>query len=694
MSDEERQTQRGPSRSVVFLTAGAVIALGVLAFILLRVETKPPTTRTANNSEEDSLAAVQANLANNNSLTNCHEARQQLNSHIAGHAEHRPPELSQEQTEQLRKLCGLDKDEIKEIASDTYSALDAHHLELCFLLRDTAKSLAWKAPSDKNGSHASLTQAAMAFAWVMRAVRLDERKQEIFPLDPRWANPVPPQFVLRRGWGTALERALVFLDLLRQFQEGEAGGPLGCLLFVRDNANDPPRLWACGVVVGNAPDLYLFDPRLGLALPGPGGKGIATLADARKDQAVLGQLTVESKHPYDVTAENAKSAEAQLVCSLSALSPRMRHLQDKLLAPKVHLHAAVDVAEDLKRLRAAVPAEGDRPAVGVWQEGPGVLRRFLPPEEGGVDKMQPFLLANLEGFTSRNDPLQVPLFRRTFYELELIPWYYMPPQFQNPDQFSYNIDLGRRVRLYFQTPFTRSATEPGGAGDLMARGSFDKIVPKLIEERELWVREKNRFDNVPPAELAEHVNEWVEKARSLYANQLRAKTPSEKESAAQAINAVWREEEASYVYVLLTGGIALPRKAEVTYLLGVCKQQQAELLQARLDMQSSSPDAADTESARDAWTDALGWWKIYLAENPKGPPPPAFLQRGREEWDKYLAKYPTGSVPAAVRQMRGRALAELGETDAAIASLEDLTEPMTPLQKVAALYQAKLLHKK
>ena len=45
----------------------------------------------------------------------------------------------------------------------------------------------------------------------------------------------------------------------------------GCILTLPTGDKSAPRLWAVGVVVGDGKAVYLFDPRLGLPLPGPGG---------------------------------------------------------------------------------------------------------------------------------------------------------------------------------------------------------------------------------------------------------------------------------------------------------------------------------------------------------------------------------------------------------------------------------------
>src|SRR5262249_26454410 len=120
------------------------------------------------------------------------------------------------------------------------------------------------------------------------------------------------------------------------------------------------------------------------------GEGVATLAQVAGDPAVLGQLNADKGHRYDVSAEQARSARAYLFCTLSALAPRMALLQDRLLRERewkdqprpapVQVRLAVDPGRARARLASAL---GKRGEVGVWREGAGLLRRFLPTDDGG-----------------------------------------------------------------------------------------------------------------------------------------------------------------------------------------------------------------------------------------------------------------------------------------------------------------------
>jgi hypothetical protein len=167
-------------------------------------------------------------------------------------------------------------------------------------------------------------------------------------------------------------------------------------------------------------------------------------------------------------------------------------------------------------------------------------------------------------------------------------------------------------------------------------------------------------------DLGPRVQDWIQKAMTAYAHQLRARTPEEKNLSNRRIASLWSENEGEPMYTLLHGSMAGLRGAEATFQLGLCKQEQAEKLQAHLDLVAGSgPHEAETDKAHTAWRDAL------------------------ETWNDYDSQYPKGPDQAAVRRLRGRAEQALGEYPAAQTTLKDVSGPMTELEKVAALYQSR-----
>jgi hypothetical protein len=620
--------------------------MAMFLFGFSTVETKN-TASGPGRVEEDNLAAARQTLARQTDLTTCRGALGQINSELGENPQRRPPSLAQEQKDWLREQVGLDPNELAEIDGGNYTQLDGQHLDRCFLLRDVARGLEVKGVRAANGAtihEAGLDLAARAFAWVGREVRLREHDGEA----------VPPAFVLRRGWGTPLERALVFLALLEQL--GDLSAPrqelLGCLLYLPGDAGGE-RFWACGVVAGDGKDLHLFDPRLGLPISGP--KGIATLAEVRRQPEILAALTID-KHLYDVTAEQARTARARLACSLSGLSPRMRYLQDELLAPAVRVRLAADTRAGLERVQTACAAGAEKqPRVEVLRSSPGLLRRFLPPEEGGVDQGAMVAAGNAQRATHKD-----------LFALELVPWTAMPTLFLDPKRFPANIELGQRIRTLFARPFIISAQEPGHARDLLLRGRYSSAITELVNEQEHWREQQKQRANA--RDLDRRTSAWAEDAIRAYAAQLRAQPGADEQ-----VKALWGERQVAPVVLLLNSAIAAARNPEITYLLGLCMQEQAEQVQARLDLQARTPGTtqhpSDVEKAREAWVDA------------------------RNTWKRYGEDYPAGNERVAVRRLRGRAEAMLGDWKAAVATWKELSDDMTPLEKLASLYLAQQLEK-
>jgi hypothetical protein len=637
--------------------AGTIVGLIGLVFLVLG-RPSPNAVQTVRQTEEVESEQETARqlLANSTDLSTCQAALNHVNAHFNQFPAKRPPPLSQNQAAELRRLAGLKADEVEEISGSNCTRLEAHHLEHCCLLRDAARSLAVRGSAGKNAGP-GLDQASAAFDWVVRQVRSQGAGQP-------WA---PPVLVLRRGWGTDMDRALIFLSLLEQVGSpaGRQSHLLGCLLFCPNAAGDQ-RFWACGVVVDGGKDVYLFDPRLGLALPGPGGKGVATLAEARSKPDVLAQLDVDKDRRYDVTADQARAAEVHLYCPLSALSPRMRHLQDEVLPPTVEVHLAADLAGDLNKLKAAAAAGADKEtAVKVWPDGPGLVRRFQSVEDGGTDAGTSYSLKNLPGFTTSpedNGPVLMTRQRRFMYEA--VPWSSLPPDLQNLSSTSV---LGHRVRNRYLSTFASAIFESGQPHDLLIRGRIDKAVQLLVADRDQWHERANR--RAAARDVEPHVRAWVQRAFTVYATQLRARTPQEQEEGTRAVEQLWKDAEA--VSLLIDGAMAGPRTAEITYDLGLCKHEQAERLQARLDATTRKAGAApapdEVEQVQTAWRDALGWWKTFAEQ------------------------YAASPAQSAARRLRGRAQAMLGDRQGAVASWQDVSGHLTDPEKLASLYRARQL---
>jgi len=172
------------------------------------------------------------------------------------------------------------------VSARRFTREDGRLLQEAVWLRDVARRAA--AQSEP------LDQAKTLFDWVVRNVQL-ETTESMGGIRQR------PWQALISGRGTADERAWVFVLLARQAR-------LDARPFALPDANEEsaPRLWTVGVEVGG--QWYLFDPTLGLPIPGPDGKGVATLAEAKQSERVLKQLDVDSENVYPVKAGNLAAA--------------------------------------------------------------------------------------------------------------------------------------------------------------------------------------------------------------------------------------------------------------------------------------------------------------------------------------------------------------------------------------------------
>src|SRR5262249_14832431 len=140
----------------------------------------------------------------------CRNAVQQLNRYLSDHPESKSPALSPTEQATLQEQYALDADEMLEVQNSGFTLLDADHLEFCLLLRDAMRSL-------KLEERAPLEKASGAFEWVMPQVGpQDVIGDAIRQAINEQTNVFPPHFVVRRGWGSALERSLVFMAALDQ----------------------------------------------------------------------------------------------------------------------------------------------------------------------------------------------------------------------------------------------------------------------------------------------------------------------------------------------------------------------------------------------------------------------------------------------------------------------------------------------
>jgi tetratricopeptide (TPR) repeat protein len=236
-----------------------------------------------------------------------------------------------------------------------------------------------------------LEAAAALFDWVVRNIQMPKNES----LGRMTLDDLLPQFpneTLRFGQGRAIDRAWVFVQMARQqgleavvlsLPNGERGGHRAA--------------WLVAVLIpspeGQPASLYLFEPMLGLPIPGPAGQGIATLKQLRADPGLLRQLDLDAEHPYPVDAEQLDQIVAWVECDPAQLSWRMRALE-KHMGGRNRVVLSVDpsrVAED-------VLATGQVEEVALWPDPFEAVIRRTPTDPVQQERQSAIMRQHLKPY--------------------------------------------------------------------------------------------------------------------------------------------------------------------------------------------------------------------------------------------------------------------------------------------------------
>jgi hypothetical protein len=220
------------------------------------------------------------------------------------------------------------------LAEPTFQPYDGRLLQEAVWLRDISR---WAQGDNFN----DLARAKALFNWTVRNVQLVGGDKGL---------PHRLWQILLNGRGTAEQRAWVFAMLCRQqgLDVIMLGVPQPKQPVDAAANTDTPTYWLTALVLDK--DVYLFDMRLGLPIPAAGGEGVATLAQAQQDDALLRQLDLdEAVYPLD--AESLKGAVAYVVADTFDLSRRANQLEAKLTGDD-HLVLASAPSELAGRLKS------------------------------------------------------------------------------------------------------------------------------------------------------------------------------------------------------------------------------------------------------------------------------------------------------------------------------------------------------
>lgn len=481
----------------------------------------------------------------------------------------------------LQTELGLSAAELAEVEATSFRTADAHYLDECFLLHETARSLAVR-------NLPAAEQAHLCFQWVMRNVLPHEQGD----------SNTPPAFTLRRGYGSPMERAIVFLALLRQAQIE------GCLILAPGSA---PLPFLVGVHDAKTSSLRLFDTRLGLAVISKDGKSIATLQEAIDDPALL--------RPSAITPEQAKKLEPWVVCPLHALAPRLFELQ-RGLSPFEPLTLYMNAGDVHKEISKAAKAP-----VKVWKADVEFLsprsekhkaiiaptrwlRTFVPKEEGGIDESK-----RTELFAIARIPF--PSIMVNYAQINMTERLLPGPVF-------------RSLQNATQALFSRYALQ---TREMHLRGRHDAMIRRQ-ERMQFFVRHEALLGLLRNETFAKERLEWQQKVKQEHADLV---IDAKAQAQMQRVAAIWiqdvfirylldvesekqldRTDKTSVKTQILAVGIRDYFEAELPRSRAAADHEKAARAQALLRA-SAKPSAAVKERAREAWEIASsGWGNSYL----------------------------------------------------------------------------------
>jgi len=155
----------------------------------------------------------------------------------------------------------------------------------------------------------------------------------------------------------------------------EAGQPSGYRVWL-------PAIFADG-------EFYLFDMALGLPIPGPGGEGIATLAQVREQPELLQPMATE-EFPYRLKPDDLETVTALVVADEQALSKRMLAVESHLAGDE-RLLLTVPSEELVDRLKQSDQVSG----VLLWQRPFAIAAERIAPippasQQAVAEQMRPF----------------------------------------------------------------------------------------------------------------------------------------------------------------------------------------------------------------------------------------------------------------------------------------------------------------
>jgi hypothetical protein len=202
----------------------------------------------------------------------------------------------------------------EKLTARVFQPEDARHIQEAIWIRDISR---WAHGDGFN----DVARASAIFDWTVRNIQLESDNDAVARR---------PWQTLLFGRGTAEQRAWVFERLGRQLGLDVVILSIPASAVANEKSAEksaPPKFWLPALF--SEDQIYLFDIRLGLPIPGPDGKGVATLEQVRKDDSLLRKLDLEGEK-YPVSAESIKNVEIDLVADPFSLSRRAGQMEANL----------------------------------------------------------------------------------------------------------------------------------------------------------------------------------------------------------------------------------------------------------------------------------------------------------------------------------------------------------------------------
>lgn len=236
---------------------------------------------------------------------------------------------------------------MKRLAAKSFQREDIQFLREAYWLSGIAKWVTridadstfedWLAGIEQNDPRTAeeLAITLRLFDWTIRNIQLEPTAQPTGASTsdqgpPPWEQGIAgpgyrdfPWQTLLFGHGDAYQRARVFILLLRQYE-------IDAVMLAFDDQPDAgqSQLWLPAVLIDG--QLYLFDTQLGLPIPGPGGKGVATLSEVSDDRGLLQRLELGAEYRYPAARADMTKLLALIDASPEYLSRRMARLESEL----------------------------------------------------------------------------------------------------------------------------------------------------------------------------------------------------------------------------------------------------------------------------------------------------------------------------------------------------------------------------